>query len=124
MTTRELTPGERAVLEHLTDGDFEGSVAARAQISTARHAGEWSPGDPSFHILTDGTCPRLDVEDGILRFSDLPVLTENGSPCGGVMLWVRDGRIDDFEYYWYDEADRSLPTTDQITTWEDPRVLD
>ncbi|MBM7831187.1 hypothetical protein JOE59_001892 [Agromyces cerinus] len=123
MTTRDLTPEERAILEHLTDGDFEGSAAARTQISTARHAGQWSPGDPSFHILTDGVCPRMDVEDGIFLPSDRPVLTESGSPNGGVMLWVRNGRIDDFEYYCYDEVDRRLPTIDQITTWEDPRVL-
>ena len=123
MTTRELTPDERAILDLLTAGDFEGSEAARAQIRTARHAGEWSPGDPSFHIITDAACPRMEVEDGILPRSDLPVLGENGSPGGGVMLWVHDGRIDDFEYYCYDESDRGLATIDQITTWEDPRLL-
>ena len=123
MTTRELTPDERAILDHLTAGDFDGSVAARAQVSTARHAGNWSPGDPSFRILTDEACPRIGVEDGILLPSDLPVLTETGSPRGGVMLWVRDGRIDDFEYYGYDEGDRRLPTIEHITTWDDPRLL-
>ena len=39
------------------------------------------------------------------------------------MLWVLDGRIDDFEYYRYNEADRILPSLDQITTWDDPRLI-
>ena len=39
------------------------------------------------------------------------------------MLWVRHGRIDDFEYYWFDDADRVLPSLDQITTWDDPRLI-
>jgi hypothetical protein len=65
----------------------------------------------------------MDVGDGILPSSDRPVLGKNPSPGGGVMLWVLDGRIDDFKYNCYDESDRRLPSVDQITTWDDPRVL-
>lgn len=123
MTTRDLTPEERAILEFITSGDYEGSEAVRAQVHTARHAGEWSSGDPSFHILTDEACPRIEVGDGILPSTDRPVLDDDGSPGGGVMLWVLDGRIDDLEYYWYDDSDRKLPSIDRITTWDDPRPL-
>jgi hypothetical protein len=122
MTTRELTKHERTILELLTAGEYPGADAARAQIAGARHAGEWSPGDPSFHLATDESCPRLDVADGILRSSDRPLLGIDGSPGGGLMLWVTGGRISDVECYWFDDADRRLPAPEQITTWDDPRI--
>jgi hypothetical protein len=123
VSNRELTPHELAILELLTSGDYESSWAARAQIRTARHGGNWSHADPSFHIVIDEIGPLMQVADGILPSSDRPVLGADGSAGGGVMLWVRHGRIDDFEYYWYDEADRVLPSLDQITTWDDPRLI-
>ncbi|MFE6255904.1 hypothetical protein [Agromyces sp. NPDC057865] len=106
MLTRELTPHERTILELLTSGNYEGSETTQAQIRTAQHAGNCSLNDPSFHIRLDEECPLMPVTDGILLSSDRPVLGEDGAAGGGVMLGVLDGRIDDFVYYRYNEADR------------------
>jgi hypothetical protein len=59
-TGRPSTAHERAIRELLTAGDFPGSDAAQAQIRFARHGGHWTPGDPSFDILIDGACPRIE----------------------------------------------------------------
>lgn len=123
-TDRRFTPVERALLEFLIDGTWDGVETARAQISRGRHGGEWGPGDPSFHIVVPDTAPRLRVSDGILSVTDRVVLDDLRSVAiGGVMLWVKDGLIGDLEYYRFDDGPATLPTTDLVTPWDDPRSI-
>lgn len=121
---REFTAIERSLLEFLVDGDWDGRKAALAQIGAGRHGGAWGPNDPSFHIVVPTSAPRLDVSDGILAVSDRIVLDQAGrAAVGGVMLWVKHGRIDDFEYYRFDSQPATLPTTSRVVPWEDPRSV-
>jgi hypothetical protein len=115
---------EQALLEFLVRGEWRGEKTARSQISSGRHGGEWGPGDPSFRVIVPAGAPRLEVSDGILPVSDRIVLDEDGSTAvGGVMLWVKDGRIDEFEYYRFDSEPATLPPTNRVTTWDDPRSI-
>ena len=48
--TRPLAAHERAILEVILEGDDEVSVALRAHLPHARHAGWWFAGSQSFDI--------------------------------------------------------------------------
>src|SRR6187402_832830 len=59
---RDLTGHEREVLEFLLQGEWDGAAALREQLSTAKHAGSWSPAEASFSIAVDENLPRAQAD--------------------------------------------------------------
>jgi hypothetical protein len=104
---------ERALLEYLLDGDWDGADVARQQLVSARYAGAWFDGSQSFDIDVAPDVTLLAEPDGILDATDRMVF-EGETQTGGVMIWARDGRLDSLEYYWVTaEMPTRLPNLSQ-----------
>jgi len=118
---RALSPAERAVLDRLCAGGWDGAATARAQADVASFGGRAHAGDD--------VCFALHVPDGVALLPPHgggPVVTlsvVDGETVTGIAeLWVEDGRLHSVEVsWWVDLEPRSLPTSDQLredATWQ------
>ncbi|SDZ32742.1 hypothetical protein [Herbiconiux ginsengi] len=112
--SRPLTSEEHALLASLLEGEWEGAEQARLQLDTATHEGWWFTGSKSFDIAVDLDRPLIPRPNGILAPTDRDVY--EGDTCtGGVVVWLTEGRISSFEYYWMtDEMPTKLPTPSEV----------
>lgn len=113
--SRPFAPEERAVLEELAKS---GPTQLAAQLSVAEYDEPWFEGAQSFSIVVPDSAPMVDLADGIIETTDR-VVRQGGQQTGGVMLWLKDGRVVSYEYYWHTDTmpDRQ-PTADEIIDWE------
>ena len=64
-------------------------------------------------------CPQSDLPDGPYQGprDGVRIGVHDGArgDIGGVLLWIKDGRLDAFEYFWYtDDPPSELPRTEQL----------
>lgn len=111
---RDFTDDERVLLRFLTVGENPTALLARSQIETARFADYWGEGDQSFNIESAPGVVCLPVEDGIYHPSDKYFTLSSGEQ-GGLMLWVKSGKIDALEVYWWAESIPRLPLPNEIS---------
>ncbi|GAB3808279.1 hypothetical protein GCM10028798_33960 [Humibacter antri] len=95
--TRDLTLEERALLGKLLEGEWPGATQARAQLLTSRRILATRL-DLDFDIQVDTTLEPIAAPDGILKSTDQFVYRD-GACIGGVMIWIKHGRLASFEYY-------------------------
>ncbi len=103
---RVLTTVERAVLEVLLAGDFDGAERLRLQAQSVMVSGECGCGCPSIYFR------RLAEPGGIALVAEADVPTQDQS----VLLFVAaDGGLDSLELQW--------TTEHQPTEWPEPASL-
>lgn len=109
---RELTDGERALLELLLDeATFPGAPDLRRQVAVATVVG----GLPTWlHLAVAPTTPAADVPDGHIPGRAI-VQGATGQDEGEILVWVTGGRLSGLEHAWYtDQAPTSMPPVDRI----------
>lgn len=121
MPATPLTDKQRTVLEFLLREPFPGRDELARQAETARTTGpSCTCGCPSFGLLADRRLPPAIVEDLV------PVEAVGHDPAGnliGVLLFVRDGYLDDVEVYSLDASEfAGLPQLEalEIARWDAP----
>ena len=112
---RPFTPEERAVLAELAK---TGPAELAAQLDVAEYGEPWFSGSQSFNIVVPDSAPAVDLPDGIITTTDR-LVRQGGEPTGGVMLWLKDGRVASYEYYWHTDAmPARQPIPEEIVDWE------
>ncbi len=98
---RPLTRAERALLDSLLEGEFDGVTELRAQarVATASTGCECGCVTVDLHVPDDAPVSRV-VGPGPLESS---VVDAAGAPIGGVLLFVADGRLSGLEVHSLDE---------------------
>jgi hypothetical protein len=96
-----LTRAERALLDSLLEGEFDGVTELRAQarVATASTGCECGCVTVDLHVPDDAPVSRV-VGPGPLESS---VVDAAGAPIGGVLLFVADGRLSGLEVHALDE---------------------
>jgi hypothetical protein len=116
-----LSIEQRAVLDFLLVKDFKGRDELAAQAETVRTSGSSCDcGCPSFSLDPDRTLPAAVVDDTVPVEAHGPA--RDGSPIG-VLLFVRDGYLDELEIFGYAETPPpELPDTQRLalSQWSDP----
>ena len=109
--SRPFSTAERAVLQELAKA---GPPQLAAQLDVAQYDGPAFEGSQSFGIVVPDSAPRIDLADGIIETTERQV-RHGDEPTGGVMLWLKEGRVCAYEYYWHtDEMPDCQPRPDQI----------
>lgn len=93
---RPSTLAERAVLVELSRG---GPLELARQLDSAEYGEARFPGSQSFSIVVPDSAPNLPLPDGIIPTADRAV-TRYDRDIGGVMLWLKGGRVTACEYHW------------------------
>lgn len=112
VAARELSPGERDLLERLLRGAiFPGARELADQIGEARVTG----GIPTLLDLdVSNTAQRSTHKDGPIPIRAFVERTP-GEVSGEVLLWVKDGCLAGLEFAWYsDEKPTSMPDPDRL----------
>ncbi|WP_197696479.1 hypothetical protein [Nocardia terpenica] len=104
---RELTDNEQEALHAMLAGDFPGAVELRAQALTAKVVGQCRCGCPTIDLMVDPSAPAA---------ANLPnPVTEAATDDGGLLLFVRDGKLVGLEYYSLtDDTPDRFPAPDRI----------
>lgn len=96
--TRPLTAHERAVLEYFLEGDDAVSVALRAQLPHALHAGWWFEGSQSFDIEFEADV--VPAPSGRGPWGGANVMYDR-EYVGMPFAWINaNGLLNSFEYAW------------------------
>jgi hypothetical protein len=107
--TRPLEPNERAALDALLAGDFDGAPALRMQAATVLAEGSGLIID----LVVDQALPLAEVATRVPVGA--PVTVEDGSQSNGLLLFVDGGRLSGLEYWWTtDDMPDGFPEPDQI----------
>jgi hypothetical protein len=117
---RDLTDEERALLDFLLQRDFEGRDALLVQAATVQTRGSsCGCGCPSFSLVPDVSLTRATTNAGVV--SDAHGTDPGGTPTG-VLLFVKDGYLDDLEIYSADGGDfHGLPRVSalKLSEWSE-----
>jgi hypothetical protein len=111
---RDLTPAERDLLDAMLD--VEGLIDAkslRLQAAAARASSSCACGCGSIYLIVDET--RIPPVDAV----SLPVVegdafSNGGDVIGGVLLFARDGMLDNLEVYSLADEPLPLPSRDRV----------
>jgi len=117
--TRPLSEREFAVLERFLEGDDATSIALRAQLPFARHAGVWFEGSQSFDIVFEVDVAPAPITVTQPFGANLHVMYGD-EYIGAPFLWVNErGLLDSFQYLWVSvDAPERLPEPSEILTVE------
>ncbi|MFE3196040.1 hypothetical protein ACFXHA_44065 [Nocardia sp. NPDC059240] len=107
MVERELTVDEWGALDAMLAGSFPGATELRAQALTAKVVGECRCGCPTIDLAVDPNTPTA---------PDVPnPAREAETEGGGMILFVRNGRLIGLEYYSLTDGTLTqFPTPDRI----------
>jgi hypothetical protein len=105
---RSLDADEQAVLRFLLEDEVPGAAQLRAQVTATRVVGACECGCPTVDLETPASAAPAPLADGPYAV-EAEVVTDDGEPAGGVLLFVKDGRLDRLEYYSYDRAPSAWP---------------
>lgn len=103
-TFRPLTQHERDVLLHLLSVPLAEARQLRQQVMQATVVGSQGA---SIDLAIPSSVTRVSGPDGLLPIR-AAVLDAHGQYTGGLLLWIKDGRLSALEYAWVTD----LPPTD------------
>jgi hypothetical protein len=105
---RSLDADEQAVLRLLLEAEVPGAAQLREQVAATRGVGACECGCPTVDLETPTSAATAPLADGPYPV-EAEVVTDDGEPAGGVLLFVKDGRLDRLEYYSYDRTPSAWP---------------
>lgn len=117
---RSLTEREQAILALLLEKDFAGRDELVVQARSVRTAGlSCNCGCPSFSLRPDQSLPPAPVET---RMPSDAHGTDPGNNQIGVLLFVKDGYLENVEVYSYDGNFAGLPDPSalKLSMWSSP----
>jgi hypothetical protein len=101
--TRSLTPDERGALDLLLGVEFDGVDELRAQSATVLSSGpSCSCGCGSIALVVEPTAPPSTASSPIPH--ELTVIEVDGSPVGGILLFLENGKLAELEHYYFDDG--------------------
>ncbi|MDQ2630209.1 MAG: hypothetical protein M3Y75_04420 [Actinomycetota bacterium] len=112
---RPLSPEESATIRVLLEHeDFPGRDELLGQIPTARVVGRCGCGCATVELAVDRSPAEEALQEPIP--TEATVLDEDGGGIGGMLLFVKDGCLNQLEVYSYeDEPIKSLPSLDRLS---------
>jgi hypothetical protein len=105
---RSLDADEQAVLRFLLEADVPGATELREQVAATRVVGACKCGCPTVDLGTPTSAAPAPLADGPYPV-EAEVVSDDGEPVGGVLLFVKDGRLDGLELYSYDRTPSTWP---------------
>lgn len=96
---RTLSPTEHRLLTELLAHDVDGADLLRAQLADARVASNCDCGCGSIGFASAGEAVQPDEVRSTLFPVEADVLDDDGEVIGGLLLFVRDGRLFDLEVF-------------------------
>jgi hypothetical protein len=120
MEPRLLKPEESAVIRVLLDhADFDGRDELLEQVPAARVVGRCGCGCATVELAVD-KAPADDAVSYPIP-NQATVLDEDGNLIGGVLLFVKDGRLAELVVYSFeDEPIRVFPGADRLRLEVEP----
>lgn len=114
MNGRLLNDNERALVTALLDGEPEAGRDLRLHLNSVRVRSGCNCGCGSLDfVYPDATTAEVDLTPPHLFPVEAAVLDEKGDPAGGVLLFVRDGRLDNLDVYSVGDEPLQLPDADR-----------
>ncbi len=115
---RPLTDSERALLDAFLSHDFRGVEELRTQVGRLRGSSGCTCGCGTLDLHVPDTLPRSSA-DGPVPVEGT-VVSADGQPTGGLLLFVEDGRLSGLEVYSL--TDDPLPMPDLVHVRWHPAV--
>ncbi len=114
-SSRPLTTLEHQVISAILCADCPGVLELRAQLSTARVRGNWTPkGSPSIDLEVSSVAPAAPLSGPTLPV-DVHVYDDQGRFLGELIVWLSNGKLSALEYAWVtDSAPLSLPNVEML----------
>jgi hypothetical protein len=108
---RGLTGTEWALVQLLLSHDFDGVDGLRLQVPDARVVPGCRCGCGTIDFVSGETEARLPSS---LVPVEGTVLSADGEPTGGLLLFVRDGQLVSFEVYSYGHEPLQMPPPERV----------
>lgn len=114
MNSRPLHDKVRALVTALLDGAPEVGRDLRPHLDSVRVRSGCSCGCGSLDfVYPDATTEEVHLTPPRLFPVEAAVLDEEGDPAGGVLLFVRHGRLDNLDVYSVGDEPLQLPDADR-----------
>lgn len=114
MNGRLLNDNERALVTALLDGEPEAGRDLCSHLDSVRVRSGCNCGCGSLEfVYPDASSAEVHLTQAELLPVEAAVLDENGDPAGGVLLFVRDGRLDNLDVYSVGDEPLQLPDADR-----------
>lgn len=114
MHGRPLHDNERVLVTALLDGAPEVGSDLRLHLDSVGVRSDCSCGCGSLiFVYPDATTAEVDMTPPHLFPVEAALLDEKGDPAGGVLLFVRDGRLDNLDVYSVGDEPLQLPDADR-----------
>ena len=98
----------------LLDGEPEAGSGLRSHLDSVRVRSGCTCGCGSLDfVYPDTTTAEVNLTPPQLFPVEAAVLDEKGDPAGGVLLFVRDGRLDNLDVYSVGDEPLQLPDADR-----------
>jgi hypothetical protein len=105
---RSLAADEQAVLHFLLEVDVPGAAELREQAVGARVVAACECGCPTVDLQVPVFAPEAPLPDGPYSI-EAEVGSDREQPGGGIMLFIKGGRLARLEYYFYDSVPGAWP---------------
>lgn len=105
---------ERALLWAIVDQPFPESRALLAQVEVAEARKGCECGCGTIDLRVDQAATPMVELNGSLAPGEAEVLSETGTPQGGLILFVTDGYLSSLEIYSNSDEPIALPSVDRI----------
>ncbi len=109
MRGRPLTPTEHELLSDLLAQANDEAGTLREQLADARVVSSCTCGCGSIGFVPTGCSVHRDRPEATLFPIEGDVLDDQGQVVGGLILFVREGRMHDLEVYSFDDEPLPLP---------------
>lgn len=112
---RPLNDAERAVLDLLLEGSFDGVEELRVQAATAFVSGRCGCGCPTVYVTVAPDTPPAPIASRLVPVAArVSPLTDE--PPGEIILFLDDGRLTSMEYVFYsDQPPTHWPATERLS---------
>jgi hypothetical protein len=110
---RPPTSDEMRLLSSLLAHDVEGAAALREQLLEARIVPSCSCGCGSIAFVFDDHATAPPKVSTLFPIEG-EILDDGGNVIGGLLLFVRDGRLDDIDVYSYNSDPLPLPDVERL----------